>query len=256
MHRHLAVVALALVIVAPGCKKKPTDVNYSFVTTAAELDGATLHVGGTTRLLQFNAYTHEASVGLLLKSDAPAAVSSLSVDLDTPCGKKNVALVADMTADEEMLRRKNTTYMRVKISAASALPAAMTVWVDAGSEKSTVDVGAAQLHHGKNRLFDYECKTPVEARLGGQSLGTLPALDTQTKAVFVSAKPSACYAFEDVLYTTAPGVNGGRRRVFRDSHVYGLPIAEIEYFLTTAPSSMKGGPTSVRELTSIPCARD
>ena len=187
--------------VSGGCKKKPpppTNMTYRIESTDRSLDGATVSVGGKLGTFHTQSWSPSgpAEVTINLPVDSPSALGSIAISLETPCGKKSVALkfTADTAAEERA--RKGGYAMLINVTPTDPLPPSAAIWVDAdGGEQD--DVGTVKAGRGMTRIYDYQCPPPVTIRAGSRDLGEMPTFHAglKTHGVFVTTKPDTCYSY-------------------------------------------------------------
>lgn len=250
----IAGLGLSLIFGA-GCKKKPqppSHMTYMLVSKDLSLVGVTAIVGGKRKEFESKDYSTNETKAMVFSvpTTGPSALASMAIEVITPCGGSSIALKTTMTEAAETMARQTGGILRVEVTPASPVPGAIDVWVDAGPSKGTVEVGTVKLQQGRNRLFDVTCSRSLDFKVNGVSFATLPPIEPETKAFFVTPTDQ-CYAYEGVGY--GPGSHS-YRSVLRGKHVYPLATPQIDYFLRSAPSTSRSY-DFVEELTVTSCGQ-
>ncbi len=243
---------LLLGLAQPGCKKKPDlppALSYALETKDLSLAGSTLVVLGQRKEIKRVGGTAHASFDLPRRG--PSALGEMKIEVPTPCGPKYIPLRTSTTAKEEEEARAGVVVMNLTVTAESALPPSIEVWLDAKGQK--VLVGAAELTREHNYLHEPDCKEASPVLVDGQEVGTLQGKAMTQKALFITGRKSICYALAEVGY--GAGI-AGAPTMLQNAQVHVIKEGPIDYFLRQAPSIIQtaGKKTpQYRELLEAPC---
>ncbi len=248
-----ALTAVLLIGLAlPGCKKKPVlppEMSYALETRDLSLVGHTLVVLGQRREIKQGGGTAHASFDLLRAG--PSALGEMKIEVPTPCGPRQIPLETSTTAKEEEDARASIPVMNLTVTAKSALPPFIDVWLDARGQK--VRVGDAELTRERNQLHEPDCKEASPVLVDGQEVGTLQGKAMTGKALFITGRKGVCHALASVRY--GAGI-AGAPTMLQDAQVHVIDDGPIEYFLKAAPVVVqKAGKATprYRELVEAPC---
>jgi hypothetical protein len=169
----------------------------------------------------------------------------IAIEVDTPCGKKAIPVTTDLQEADERSRRGNGYNIYAKVETKNP-PDAVDVWKDV--KDKDVTVGETRIVEAPTRVYDAKCRNGIPIKIAGKEVGTLSV--EPKKSVFVTDDPTACYT--DTLVTYGGDLKSYATKL-RGKQVYAIEEGPIAYFLSKAPSSVKGSITSTRELVSTAC---